>query len=294
MTRKEWYNIKAPNLFKIREVGKTPVNRSQGTYIASDALKGRVFVANLGDLNEDEDQSHRKIRLLCEDVQGRDVLTSFQGMVFTTDKLKSLIKKWHTLIEANADIKTTDGYVLRLFCIGFSKKRPNQTSKTTYIQTSQIKQIRAKMIEVMEREVSGGDLKEFVTKLIPELIRKEIEKVCSTNSLRGSRSLLPGLAAMLFCIYFILFPVQSAHAALPRFSPGLLPCHATPQATRSIFPLQNVYIRKVKVLKRPKFDVGKLLDLHTSTFHQPFSFFFSFFLLLLFPFSPFPPRQSFL
>merc|ERR1711991_1006235 len=161
MTRKEWYNIKAPNLFKIREVGKTPVNRSQGTYIASDALKGRVFVANLGDLNEDE-------------VQGRDVLTSFQGMVFTTDKLKSLIKKWHTLIEANADIKTTDGYVLRLFCIGFSKKRPNQTSKTTYIQTSQIKQIRAKMIEVMEREVSGGDLKEFVTKLIPELIRKEI------------------------------------------------------------------------------------------------------------------------
>merc|ERR1711916_167096 len=129
MTRKEWYNIKAPNLFKIREVGKTPVNRSQGTYIASDALKGRVFVANLGDLNEDEDQSHRKIRLLCEDVQGRDVLTSFQGMVFTTDKLKSLIKKWHTLIEANADIKTTDGYVLRLFCIGFSKKRPNQTSK---------------------------------------------------------------------------------------------------------------------------------------------------------------------
>merc|ERR1711916_344450 len=181
MTRKEWYNIKAPNLFKIREVGKTPVNRSQGTYIASDALMGRVFVANLGDLNEDEDQSHRKIRLLCEDVQGRDVLTSFQGMVFTTDKLKSLIKKWHTLIEANADIKT-----------------------------SQIKQIRAKMIEVMEREVSGGDLKEFVTKLIPELIRKEIEK-----------------------------------------------------ATRSIFPLQNVYIRKVKVLKRPKFDVGKLLDLHT-------------------------------
>lgn len=30
----------------------------------------------------------------------------------------------------------------------------------------------------------------------------------------------------------------------------------------SIFPLQNVFIRKVKVLKKPKFDVTKLMELH--------------------------------
>ena len=27
-------------------------------------------------------------------------------------------------------------------------------------------------------------------------------------------------------------------------------------------PLQNVYIRKVKILKRPKFDVTKLMEVH--------------------------------
>jgi small subunit ribosomal protein S3Ae len=31
---------------------------------------------------------------------------------------------------------------------------------------------------------------------------------------------------------------------------------------QSVFPLQNVYIRKVKMLKKPKFDVSKLMELH--------------------------------
>ena len=32
----------------------------------------------------------------------------------------------------------------------------------------------------------------------------------------------------------------------------------------AIFPLQNVAIHKVKVLKMPKYDVQKLLELHTE------------------------------
>lgn len=30
--------------------------------------------------------------------------------------------------------------------------------------------------------------------------------------------------------------------------------------TQGIYPLQNVYIRKVKILKAPKFDLGKLME----------------------------------
>merc|ERR1712039_328990 len=32
--------------------------------------------------------------------------------------------------------------------------------------------------------------------------------------------------------------------------------------TQGIFPLQNVLIRKVKILKKPKFDITKLMELH--------------------------------
>merc|ERR1711904_501120 len=115
------------------------------------------------------------------------------GMTLTTDKLKSMLRKWQTLIEAFADVKTTDGYVLRLFCIGFTKRRMNQIKRTSYAKSSQIRQIR----------------KEMVNKIIPEVIGKEITK-----------------------------------------------------ATQGIYPLQNVYLRKVKVLKAPKFDLMKLMEVH--------------------------------
>ncbi|KAG5389716.1 hypothetical protein IGI04_031257 [Brassica rapa subsp. trilocularis] len=131
------------------------------------------------------------------------------GMNFTTDKLRSLVKKWQTLIEAHVDVKTTDSYTLRMFCIGFTKRRANQVKRTCYAQSSQVRQIRRKMSEIMVKEASSCDLKELVAKFIPEAIGKEIEK-----------------------------------------------------ATQNIYPLQNVFIRKVKILKAPKFDLGKLMEVH--------------------------------
>jgi len=65
-----------------------------------------------------------------------------QGMDFTTDKLRSLVRKWQTLIEAHVDVKTTDNYTLRMFCIAFTKRRPNQVKRTCYAQSSQIRQVK--------------------------------------------------------------------------------------------------------------------------------------------------------
>ncbi|KRX85512.1 40S ribosomal protein S3a, partial [Trichinella sp. T6] len=207
-TRKEWYNVKAPALFMHRDIGQTCVNRTQGTKIASESLKGRVYEVSLGDLNNDE-ADFRKFRLICEYVQGDTCLTNFHGMNFTRDKLCSLVKKWQTLIEAFADVKTTDGYFLRLFCIGFTRRQPEQQKKTCYAQHSQIRAIHVKMVEIMTKEVSNSDLKGVVKKLIPDSIGKDIEKACER-----------------------------------------------------IYPLHDVYIRKVKVLKTPKFEMSRLMEMH--------------------------------
>jgi len=169
---------------------------------------------SLADLNKDEDRAYRTMKFVVEDVQGKSCLTNFHGMTFTSDKVKSLIKKWQTLIEANVEVKTTDGYTLRLFAIGFTKKRPNQVKLTTYAQSSQVKRIRQKMVDIMKREASSCDLKALFQKFIPETIGRFLEAEC-----------------------------------------------------QGIYPLKDCYIRKAKILKRPKFEPYKLLELHQGVSH---------------------------
>merc|ERR1712217_519323 len=105
--------------------------------------------------------------------------------------------------------KTTDGYTLRVFCIGFTRKQELSTKKTCYAQSAQVKNIRKKMIDIISREGTTTDLKDVVNKLIPDSIARDIEKAC-----------------------------------------------------QGIYPLHDVHIRKVKVIRRPSFDLNKLMDMH--------------------------------
>ena len=190
-----------------------------------------MFEVSLADLQKEEnaERSFRKFKLVVEDVQGKNCLTSFHGMNLTTDKLRSMVKKWQTLIEGNVDVKTTDGYMLRVFCIGFTKKNDMSTKKTCYAQSAQVKNIRKKMTDIITREVTKTDLKGVVNKLIPDSIATDIATACQGES-RTQRN------AICLRNYNICFP--------------------------GIYPLHDVHIRKVKVLKRPRFDLTKLMDLH--------------------------------
>lgn len=89
-----------------------------------------------------------------------------------------MVKKWQTLIECHVDVKTTDNYLLRVFCLGFTSKDQMSHRKTCYAQTSQIKTIRKKMSDIITRDVTSSDLKEVVNKLLPDSIAKDIEKSC--------------------------------------------------------------------------------------------------------------------
>ena len=75
--------------------------------LASDGLKGRVFEVAQADLQGDE-VAHRKFKLISEDVQGKHVLTNFHGMNLTSDKLKSLVKKW----QVNLSVTETTSFVV--------------------------------------------------------------------------------------------------------------------------------------------------------------------------------------
>jgi len=128
--KKEWYDLKAPSSFTIRDIGKTVVNKTAGQKIARDSLVGRVVEASLGDLKQSaEDEAFRKFSFKVEEVSGTQCLTSFHGMDLTTDKIRSLVRKWHTLIESHVDIKTSDGFSLRVFLHWFHQAKTEPKSQ---------------------------------------------------------------------------------------------------------------------------------------------------------------------
>jgi len=132
---------------------------------------------SLADLNNNESEAWRTIRLKVEDVQGKNCLTNFFGMDLTTDKLKLHVKKWQTLIEAHVDVKTLDGYGIRIFAIAFTKN-VSPVKKTAYAKTSKVRLIRKRMMDIMTKEATSVDLKDLVKQFIPDTIAARIEREC--------------------------------------------------------------------------------------------------------------------
>ena len=160
--KKEWYNILAPG-FDRRNVTLTPCNKTAGQKQAADSLRGRVFNISLADCNYNvETQAWRKIQLQVDEVKGFDCYTNFYGMDISRDKACSMVKKWHSLIEATVQAKTADGFMLRLFTIAFTKRTKKQVKATCYAKSSHRKLIVKKMMEIMQATVQRSTLKELV------------------------------------------------------------------------------------------------------------------------------------
>ena len=219
--KKEWWNIKAPGMFQKRFFTQSPVNQTVGKKLASESMKGRVFEANLGDLNPGY-ETHKKIKLIVEDAEGktRQALTNFYGLECTRDHLCSLIRKWHTLIDTFVDCKTNDGFLMRFFIVGFTsmyrqinnpKKTIMQKKATCYANRSQVRQIRAIITRIITKECKNSTMKELVNKVLGNEITDQMIQKC-----------------------------------------------------KPIFPLENITIRKVKSIKRPKIDLNQLSEMHNA------------------------------
>lgn len=212
MTKKEWYDIVAPSNYPHkRHICKTLTTKTIGNKLASDNLKGRVFEVCLGDLLEDDsaDVASKKIKLRVEDIQGRNCITNFYGMSITRDKLSSMVRKWCTIIEGITEVKTSDGYVLRVFAMAFSNRQANQKKKNCYVQSHKVRRIRQKMFDIIQTQISKVTLQEAMKKLQLDVVTSAITK-----------------------------------------------------AAGGLFPIRDTTIRKVKIVKSPKFDHAKLLEIH--------------------------------
>lgn len=177
--KKEWRHVYVPGYFEKREVGYTVSHKCARGKTPGDYLNNRVFELSHGDLVEEQSHAYRLFSWRSVEVANNDVLTVFAGMRLSTDKLSSLLRKYRTLIEAQVDARTPDGYILRASCIGFTK-RLNPKRKACYAQQSKRAEIRAVMIQAMRELIEQSEIKTLCSNIIAESTEKQICDKCAT------------------------------------------------------------------------------------------------------------------
>jgi small subunit ribosomal protein S3Ae len=147
---KEWFNIEAPVYLNRAIVGNT---------MAGDPslLLGRNVETTVGELTNDMTKNNTKVILRINNVVGDIATTDLVGHELTTDYVRSIVKRQTSRIDANIEVKTKDGFVIRVKPTCFTIKRA---------RSSQIKAIREVMIEIVKKRASDSDFENFMQEAI--------------------------------------------------------------------------------------------------------------------------------
>jgi small subunit ribosomal protein S3Ae len=147
---KEWFNIEAPVYLNRANVGTT---------MAGDPslLLGRNVETTVGELMNDMTKNNTKVILRINNVVGETATTDLVGHELTTDYVRSIVKRQTSRIDANIEVRTKDGYVIRVKPTCFTIKRA---------RSSQIKAIREVMIDIVNKRAMETDFENFMQEAI--------------------------------------------------------------------------------------------------------------------------------
>ncbi|WP_407282636.1 30S ribosomal protein S3ae [Methanolobus sp. WCC1] len=164
---KTWYNVETPEFISRTNIGVTPAEEPE-------QLIGRVVETTVGEIANDFTKHNTKLRLEINNVSGDIANTRFLGHEITTDYLRSIVKRQTSRIDANLDVKTKDGYVIRVKPICFTVKRA---------RTSQIKGIREVMAKIVLERAAELNFEQFIEEAIMGKL--------SANIYRNAKSIYP-------------------------------------------------------------------------------------------------------
>jgi len=179
-TKKEWFKlISAPAFGNPKPIGWIPCNTTIGKRRAEENVQGRVCEVVQADLSEKSPYNWRKVKMEVEKVEGRCLYTSFNGMSVTREKIMSSLKKRQTLIEVCADVKTNDGYIIRVFTILCTKPVKGQRKVNSYAKTSEVKRIGKAVTKVLLERAAKEDINKFASTILTDDLTGTLERVAN-------------------------------------------------------------------------------------------------------------------
>ena len=161
---KQWFTVLAPDIFgENKEIALAPAQNIE-------EILGRTFVLTLFDLTGNYKFMHLKLYFRADRIQGSDkIMTKFIGHDIARDYLRSLVRRSTTRIDGILNIKTKDGYQLRIFALMFTQRR---------IKRSQQDAIRSIMFEQISLAAEQFTFNEFVNEAVMGKMAEVLHDQC--------------------------------------------------------------------------------------------------------------------
>ncbi len=163
---KEWYSVYTPSYFGEQNVAVIPSEDPK-------KLIGRVVETTLYDITGDFSHQSTKLYFLVVSVAGDRCDTILKSHEYSTDYLRSLVRRGSTRIDGLFTASTLDKYLTRVYVISFSHGR---------IQGSQehaVRQVMGKIVAEKASKLTYSQLShEMVLGKMGSDVYNEAKKVC--------------------------------------------------------------------------------------------------------------------
>lgn len=131
---KKWFSVVTPPYFGEINVASIPADEPS-------KLIGRVVETTLSEITNDFSHQSIKLYFTITEVTDSTAKSILKGHEYSSDYLRSLVRRGTSRIDGIFNVKSKDGYVTRVSIVAFTKTR---------IKSSQGKAIRAIMKQVLE------------------------------------------------------------------------------------------------------------------------------------------------
>lgn len=142
---KAWYTIKTPVEFGEKEIGSTPARDPE-------FLLGRTIEVTMRELTGDFSKQYIKLQFEISDVAGKVASTKFAGHKITTDRVRSMIRRGTSRIDASVIVSTKDDHEIKVHVLAVTSRRA---------KSSQQKFMRETIENLVAESASEKSFKEF-------------------------------------------------------------------------------------------------------------------------------------
>jgi len=150
--------VTSPPYFGNTELGSIPTDDPN-------KLVGRVMDATLYDLTNDFAHQYLKMYFQVLKVEGKKAHTIFKGHEYSRDYLRSLVRRRTTRVDQIIDVKTQDGYKLRVAVCAFTLAR---------IKTTQERIVRMIMKQIIGEKAAVLTFDQFVQEVVLGKIASDV------------------------------------------------------------------------------------------------------------------------